>query len=137
MKIEELLFDCSDVVAEIHKSCFEKCWSAEQFSSLLKNPFNKIFVACDGDKVLGFIMIQEIDGEAEIITVCVLPEYRKQGVAQKLIENIKAPKVFLEVNIKNIPAINLYKKLGFKTERIREKYYNNIDDALIMVKENK
>ncbi|MCV6599822.1 MAG: ribosomal protein S18-alanine N-acetyltransferase [Alphaproteobacteria bacterium] len=137
MKIEELLFDCSDVVAEMHKSCFEKCWSSEQFSNLLKNPFNKIFIACDENKPLGFIMVQKIEDEAEIITVCVLPEYRKQGIAQKLIENITSNKVFLEVNIKNTPAINLYKKLGFKTERIRKKYYNNNDDALIMVKENK
>lgn len=42
--------------------------------------------------------------------------------------------ITLEVNINNIPAINLYKKYGFEKVGVRKKYYNNLEDALIMTK---
>ena len=41
----------------------------------------------------------------------------------------------LEVNSKNQPAIELYQKFGFKQIGIRKKYYNMVDDAIIMQKE--
>lgn len=40
--------------------------------------------------------------------------------------------ITLEVNVNNIPAINLYKKYNFKEVGLRKKYYKNTDDALIM-----
>ena len=36
------------------------------------------------------------------------------------------------MNVNNIPAISLYKKFGFKEVGIRKKYYNNLDNAIIM-----
>ena len=44
----------------------------------------------------------------------------------------KLKDITLEVNVNNIPAINLYKKYNFKEVGIRKKYYNNTDDAIIM-----
>ena len=43
--------------------------------------------------------------------------------------------VTLEVNVHNEIAINLYKKYNFIEVGRRKKYYNNIDDAIIMTKE--
>ena len=40
--------------------------------------------------------------------------------------------ITLEVNEHNTFAINLYKKYNFKENKIKKKYYNNIDSALIM-----
>ena len=39
-----------------------------------------------------------------------------------------------EVNEKNINAIKLYEKFGFKKIGLRKKYYNNIDNAILMKK---
>lgn len=52
----------------------------------------------------------------------------------KIAKDRKLKDITLEVNINNIPAINLYKKYSFEEVGIRKKYYNNIDDALIMTK---
>ena len=42
---------------------------------------------------------------------------------------------YLEVRKTNIPAIELYNKLGFKSEGVRPGFYENPkDDALIMWK---
>ncbi|MHB1693379.1 MAG: GNAT family N-acetyltransferase, partial [bacterium] len=49
-------------------------------------------------------------------------------------KNIKF--IFLEVRVSNSRAINLYKKLGFKTFMVRKNYYDdNGENALCMVKE--
>ena len=59
----------------------------------------------------------------------------------KLIEisrsNAGISSITLEVNSNNIPAKNLYEKFGFNVVGFRKKYYNNIDDAIIMTKELK
>ena len=50
----------------------------------------------------------------------------------KIAKKRKLNDITLEVNTNNIAAINLYKKFKFEKIGIRKKYYNNIDDALIM-----
>ena len=40
----------------------------------------------------------------------------------------------LEVRDNNIPAIKLYKKFNFDILGRRKKYYNNVNDAIIMTK---
>ena len=41
--------------------------------------------------------------------------------------------IFLEVRESNVPAISLYKKLGFEELGIRKKFYEHpIEDAIIM-----
>ena len=44
----------------------------------------------------------------------------------------KLKDITLEVNVNNIPAINLYKKYNFKEVGLRKNYYNNSEDAIIM-----
>lgn len=54
----------------------------------------------------------------------------------KLIQMAKKERnnISLEVNEKNDIAIKLYEKYGFKKVGIRKKYYNGIDNAIIMTK---
>ena len=64
--------------------------------------------------------------------LCVLPEYRRQGLATLLMIDVidKAVElgvtsVFLEVSEGNLKAKSMYKKLGFKNVGKRKKYYKN------------
>ena len=75
------------------------------------------------------------------MNIVVRKKYRKKGIGKELLEKLisfSKEKNFelinLEVNSKNEPAINLYKKFGFKEVGLRKKYYNNIDDAILMEK---
>lgn len=62
------------------------------------------------------------NGSIYMVNLTVLPSYRKQGIAQNLI--LEACKYYvsqgnknvmsLQVDFDNIPAINLYKKVGFE-----------------------
>lgn len=64
----------------------------------------------------------------------------KIGIGSRLLEELikKAEEnstlITLEVNTENLPAVNLYKKFGFKILGTRKKYYNNKFDAYIMTK---
>ncbi len=62
----------------------------------------------------------KLDGYTEIALVCTHPDYRRKGYAaslsgvlmKEIIEGRDKP--FLHVMIHNVPAIDLYEKLGFK-----------------------
>ena len=82
--------------------------------------------------------LQVFCGEGYVTNVAVLPEYRRQGIAQKLIlkelEN-EMDFITLEVRKSNAPAINLYQKMGFENVGIRPRFYTAPDeDAVIMTK---
>ena len=78
--------------------------------------------------------------EAHITNVAVLPEYRKQGIGEKMMREILriakehgAVAMTLEVRPSNAPALALYHKFGFVSEGIRKQYYeDNGEDAIIM-----
>ena len=78
------------------------------------NP-GQFLIAQDGNKVIGCIRIQNIDGYFKLTSLAVLPNYRKIGIGGTLItkildENTKRP-VYLFCNIKNG---SFYEKFGFK-----------------------
>ena len=49
----------------------------------------------------------------------------------------KVRNLTLEVRVSNIPAINFYKKQGFKIETTKPHYYDNGEDAYYMILEVK
>ena len=64
-----------------------------------------------------------------------LGDIKKQNIAYRLlsyiINNYDYENITLEVNINNIKAINLYKKLDFKIIATRPNYYNGVDGYLM------
>jgi len=47
----------------------------------------------------------------------------------------KAKQCFLEVRVTNMPAINLYRKLGFQITKTIKSYYMDGEDAYVMSRE--
>jgi ribosomal-protein-alanine N-acetyltransferase len=84
--------------------------------------------------------------EAEIITIAVDPSERGRGIADRLMREAirrqqaeRVRTIFLEVDETNQPAVNLYKKLGFRITDQRAGYYSSETlregkppDALVM-----
>ena len=80
--------------------------------------------------------------EADILTVAVLPEYRRQGIAKEFMHQIEqwskdhgASAMMLEVEHTNESAIELYKGLGYMRISVRMDYYGPGKDAFVMRKE--
>lgn len=99
--------------------------------------FVKAFGAFIDEKMVGFILFNDVYGDIEICYIAVIEEYRRRHIATKLInEVLKLMKNIcsLDVRSKNIAAIALYKSLGFVPVYIRKNYYDD-DDAIVMLKE--
>lgn len=93
--------------------------------------------------VLGFSAFHWVDTEAELRNIAVAPAYRRQGIATALLEDgsrrlyaASVKKLFLEVRESNLPAIQLYRSLGFTAQSRRKDYYRNpSEDALVLVRQ--
>lgn len=130
-------------VAALEKQCFSEPWSENSVASELSNPLSAWLVAMDGDALAGYVGSQSVMGESDMMNIAVDAHYRRQGIAQALVEALVTQlkekgnhSLTLEVRISNAPAIALYEKLGFEQVGKRPNYYRNPkEDALILRKE--
>lgn len=118
---------------------FDDFWSYNILKQELENSKSKYFVAKQENEIVGFAGIMLIIDEVNIMNIVVKKDKRNLGIGSLLLEEIInyskihiATSITLEVNEKNIPAIKLYKKYGFKQVGLRKKYYNNEEDAILM-----
>lgn len=102
------------------------------------NTFTHNIVIFNNNKILGFVIYSEIYENCEIIDVFVKEKYRNNGCASKMLSEIieknKNRSITLEVNSTNVPALELYNKLGFEKVAIRKGYYNGVDAYLMRKK---
>ena len=118
---------------------FDNFWSYNILKQELENGKSKYFVAKQENEIVGFAEILLIIDQVNIMNIVVKKDKRNFGIGSSLLEEIiryskihNATSITLEVNEKNIPAIKLYKKYGFKQVGLRRKYYNNEDNAILM-----
>ena len=142
VELEVLNLFHAEILAVIHRQCFEKSWSKDFFKNLLTGPTNcPVFgwVVLQNQTPAGFILARHLISETEILTFCILPNYRNKGLGQslvkQLIQNCQKP-IFLEVAIYNQSALNLYQRAGFVITGKRKNYYNDkqgqLEDAYVM-----
>jgi ribosomal-protein-alanine N-acetyltransferase len=130
-------------MAELKKICFSDPWSEKSIASELDSRLSLWLVAMDGETVVGYVGSQSVLGETDMMNIAVSPNYRRQGIAEKLvvelIEKLREKgnhSLMLEVRSSNDPAQKLYEKLGFEQVGRRKNYYRNPkEDALILRKE--
>lgn len=138
MKLSDL-----DEVTKIEQEAFSHPWSKEDFEvELQSNPFALYFVLVEDEIIKAYIGVWIIYEKAQITTIAVNKEFRRQGYSKKLmvyldilcLEN-SVEEVSLEVRVSNEKAINLYQSFGFEMKGIRKDYYqDNHEDAYLMVK---
>lgn len=113
---------------------FENVYSLDE---ILNNNYSKVFVYEQNGKVIGFVHVDILYENIDLVNIVVDKRYRCQQVASKLLNYIikkyltEGRRIILEVNTKNEAALHLYKKYDFEIISTREKYYNQ-DDAYVM-----
>lgn len=139
MEIKKLSQEYIKDVADIEKACFSKPWNEISIAAELKNEFSQFYVAVENGKAVGFVGLYALTGEADIVRVGVLPQYRNRGIAravlQKSLEHIDGD-VFLDVRESNEAAIALYRSLGFYDTGIRKNYYSEPEENAVLMKRN-
>ena len=73
-------------MAALEQECFSDPWSENAFLSEAENPLALWLVAMDGDQLAGYVGSQSVLGWADMMNVAVAPVYRRQGVAERLVE---------------------------------------------------
>ena len=137
--VEMRTADCREL-AELDKICFSTPWSERSFLEEAKNELATYLLAKADDKIVGYCGFWRVSGEAQVTNIAVLPEYRRQKIAQSLVEKMielcaEDEQIILEVRESNIAAISLYEKLGFIKAGIRKRFYRDPDeDGITMLR---
>jgi ribosomal-protein-alanine N-acetyltransferase len=145
MQLEDL-----EQVQEIDRLSFSLPWPASAYHyELERNPNSLLRVAVtslqDGrETVIGLLVVWLVLDEAHIASIAVHPDYRGQGVGQRLLvqtlqEVIRkgSRMATLEVRASNLVAQGLYRRFQFEIAGSRPRYYrDNNEDALIMTVSN-
>ncbi|MEM2106045.1 MAG: ribosomal protein S18-alanine N-acetyltransferase [Candidatus Bathyarchaeia archaeon] len=141
--------DLQDVI-HINRVCLPENYTDFFFLDLHRRFPETFIVAEESGEIVGYIMCRIEFGlsdfgfsglikKGHIVSVAVMPQHRRKGIGQALItealngmRSYGAKQCFLEVRVTNDPAINLYKKLGFKITRKIHGYYADGEDAYVM-----
>jgi ribosomal-protein-alanine N-acetyltransferase len=132
--LEPLTADHSAMLSILHREDFVRPWSQEEFAALLEE--STVFgyaareVGHPDDDIAGFVLARQAADEAEILTVAVARAQRRHGLGWRLMDAVlrqlhadRAEALFLEVDETNVPAIALYRGLGFHQVGKRSNYY--------------
>ena len=96
-------------------------------------------------KIVGYCGLYQALDEGEITNIAVAVKFRGRQIGGRLLERMLLEavrrgicKIFLEVRIRNTPAIQLYQKYGFTICGLRKGFYEKPkEDAWLMVWEKK
>jgi len=141
LNIEKMSLLDADSISSRLQSDFDDFWTTSLLKSEIENKNNLCLVAKLEQSIVGFACIWFSIDDAHITNIVTHIDYRNQGIASKLLEEIiakvKDKPLTLEVRVSNLAAIHLYEKYGFKKIGIRKNYYthnNLVEDAIIMTR---
>ena len=94
--------------------------------------------------LVGYSIYRSVCEQAELLNFGIRRDYQSRGLGQHLLESTLALlpdsiiEVLLEVRRSNVPANQLYSKLGFNEATVRRDYYpvagGTREDAIVMIK---
>ena len=139
------IIDCDKETARslenIEKLIFGTAWNSDVIQEKIKNKKFKYWVYEVENSIKGYLGIQFLEEEIEILGIGVDQGSRRKNIATQLMDELieyfeksEYKKIILEVRESNAVAQRLYKKYGFKQISKRKKYYVD-EDAEVYLKE--
>jgi ribosomal-protein-alanine N-acetyltransferase len=131
-----------EAVARLEASVFaDVAWSRasveEEFAAI--GDTRRVFVAVDGDEVVGYAVLRAIEDSADLTRVAVDVTRRRAGVGSRLVDaavdesrEMGLRRILLEVADGNAAAVALYATHGFEQIDRRPAYYSDGSDAVVM-----
>lgn len=127
-------------VLSIEQASSPSPWKGEFFLSELHKQYARVLIAELQGQVIGYLCCWFVADEVQILNLAVHPGYRRHGVGRVLLQAVLTEArragvrcVSLEVRRSNMPARALYEKLHFRQVAVRPRYYEDGEDALLLV----
>jgi ribosomal-protein-alanine N-acetyltransferase len=139
--IRKMTLEDIPAIVQLDQISFSLPWPERSFRfELTDNPASRCWVAEADGRVVGMVVAWLFVDEAHIATIATHPEYRRQGIARKLLTftlrsamQEGAQRSFLEVRESNVAAQEMYHKFGYEQVGRRKRYYrDNDEDAILM-----
>lgn len=141
--VEPVFRAAAGATALLHRACFpEDPWDAQAIEQIMSIPRFFGRIGWRGDLPAGFVLALDLGGEAEIVSLGVLPGNRRAGLGSALLDSIcgearlrRAKCLVLEVAADNDAARSLYTAKGFALIGTRPNYYRRAGrsvDALVL-----
>lgn len=129
-------------VLTIEATAHPKPWSSGVFASeldLARRGERHYVVGRLLGEIVAYGGLMFVDGEAHVTNVAVEPELRQRGLARAIMCHLAEVAIergchalTLEVRVSNVAAQHLYREFGFAPAGVRQRYYENSEDALVM-----
>ncbi|GKW47143.1 MULTISPECIES: ribosomal protein S18-alanine N-acetyltransferase [unclassified Planococcus (in: firmicutes)] len=139
--IRKMTIEDVEQVFEIEKLSFTLPWTKDSFYYEMTTNENAYYVVAETEQgVVGYCGMWLVLDEAHVTNIAILPDERGKKLGERLMRAAMdtakgqgAVLMTLEARVSNEPALNLYRKLGFKNGGIRKRYYtDNFEDAIVM-----
>ena len=129
-------------VMPIEQVAYPKPWTQSTFVSELemaKRGERTYLVARRGGTLVGYAGLMYVVDDAHVTNIAVARAEQRRGVASRLLAELAwealdrhSQAMTLEVRVTNTGAQELYRRFGFVPAGIRQRYYENTDDAIVM-----
>ncbi|HEM4414170.1 TPA: ribosomal protein S18-alanine N-acetyltransferase [Streptococcus suis] len=129
----------AEAVLAVMQSVYETSpWTLEQIASSMSSQDEDYYLAYEGQELVGFLAVQTVLDEMEILQIAVKADFQRLGIASQLMAAVMdwEGDIFLEVRESNSAAQALYTRQHFTKIGKRKDYYRNpVEDAVIMKRE--
>jgi len=138
--IKELNADKLNSIIDFDKFCFPTdYWKEEDWYELLDDEKAIYYALLDRDKIVGNAFIYNWKGEKDyikIMNVAIHPDYRKQGLAHRLLNYVTEEMKKLgmkrfcgETRASNITMQKVFEDCGYTLNKIEDGYYDNPNES--------
>lgn len=129
----------AEAVLAVMESVYEQSpWTLEQIASSMTSQDEDYYLAYKGQELVGFLAVQTVLDEMEILQIAVRADFQRMGIASQLMATVMDwdGDIFLEVRESNSAAQALYTRQHFAKIGKRKDYYRHpVEDAVIMKRE--
>lgn len=129
----------AEAVLSVMESVYETSpWTLEQIVSSMASQDEDYYLAYKGQELVGFLAVQTVLDEMEILQIAVKADFQRLGIASLLMAAVMDwdGDIFLEVRESNSAAQALYTRQHFTKIGKRKDYYRNpVEDAVLMKRE--
>ncbi|MCL2219235.1 MAG: ribosomal protein S18-alanine N-acetyltransferase [Chitinispirillia bacterium] len=133
--------DDLEQIYALEQTCSQNPWSRDGLAEELSGDESTFLLlqTPDEGRIVGFACAHLVCGEMHILDVAIHRDYRNEGLGALLVTRLlaeadakEAARACLEVRASNTAAIRLYEKCGFMRDGMRDGYYQDGEDAVLM-----